>query len=222
MFNPSGIACKTEYLFGIAGKALQPSQFFVPGRGRMLLEMFSFRFPDSDRGRMLLENEIRNGMNPKGSNVIPPFLIKIILTAIISVQFWGMDKHSITCDWNEGLHFTSTVKGHVIELDSPPAQGPNPKPLMLVALAGCTGMDVVSLLQKTRVDFEDLKIEVMGDLTDEHPRVYSKAHIIYKVIGGNPDKEKVIKAIELSQEKYCGVSAMMRKAMEITWEVQYS
>ena len=132
-----------------------------------------------------------------------------------------MITNEIVCEWKEGTHFDAQVSGHTISLDSPPVAGPNPKPLLLVALAGCTGMDVAELMKKMRIDFKGLRIKVTGELTEEHPKVYSKAHVIYEIIGGNPDHDKVEKAVHLSEEKYCGVSAMLKKAMEITWEIRY-
>jgi putative redox protein len=87
-------------------------------------------------------------------------------------------------------------------------------------LAGCTGMDVVSLLKKMRVEFDEFKIRVAADLTEEHPKYYSKIHLTYEFKGDNIDKTKVEKAINLSQDKYCGVSFMLKKASEITFDIK--
>lgn len=100
-------------------------------------------------------------------------------------------------------------------------KGPRPKPLLLASLAGCTGMDVVSLLQKMRVPFEDLKLRVSGELTEEHPKYYHKIHVIYEVFGKELDRGKVEKAINLSQDKYCGVSHMLKQAADLTFEIKY-
>ncbi len=91
---------------------------------------------------------------------------------------------------------------------------------MLTALAGCTGMDVVSILKKMRVEFDDFNVIVEGDLTEEHPKQFSKMHVIYAFKGKNLPLEKIQKAIDLSEERYCGVSATYRKAFEITSEIQ--
>ena len=80
-------------------------------------------------------------------------------------------------------------------------------------------MDVVSILKKMKVEPEYFNIRIEADLTEEHPKVYSKVHIIYEFKGKDLEREKLQKAIELSQEKYCGVSAMYRKAMEVSYEI---
>ena len=124
------------------------------------------------------------------------------------------------------MAFDASVDGHIIHLDTKPEgggnnTGPSPKPLLLVALAGCTAMDMISLLQKMRVDFKDLRVNAVGELTEVHPRIYASINLIYEIIGGNPDKEKVEKAVNLSQEKYCGVAAMLGKGSELSWEIKY-
>ena len=81
-------------------------------------------------------------------------------------------------------------------------------------------MDVVSLLNKMRVPFEDIKIKVTAELTEEHPKYYHKIHLTYLIKGKDLDDVKVRKAVSLSQEKYCGVSAMLRKVAELTYEIQ--
>lgn len=138
-----------------------------------------------------------------------------------------MDTHEITLDWKSEMAFTAGVNGHSILLDAEDAvgghdEGPRPKPLMLTALAGCTAMDVVSLMNKMRVPFTGLNIKVSGELADEHPKIYKKVHVDYYVQGENLDHEKVQKAVDLSQEKYCGVSAMFRAFAELTFEVHYT
>jgi len=98
-------------------------------------------------------------------------------------------------------------------------KGPRPKTLMLVALAGCTGMDVVSILKKMRVDLEGLRIWVEGELTKEHPKHYSSMKVIYEFKGKNLPMDKLEKAVKLSEETYCGVSAVYRKAMALSSEI---
>lgn len=136
-----------------------------------------------------------------------------------------MEKHSIKTEWKGGLAFETDINGHKIRMDAPEAAGgtntgPGPKKLMLVALSGCTGMDVVSILKKMRVDVEACEIEVQGDVTDEHPKHYSKMHVIYTVKGKNIPYEKVEKAVRMSEETYCGVRAVYQKAMEVTSEIK--
>lgn len=133
-------------------------------------------------------------------------------------------KHNVNTSWVGKMKFDSEVSGHHIILDAAEEvggenAGPRPKELMLSALAGCTGMDVVSILKKMKVELDAFDIKIEADLTEEHPKVYSKMHIIYQFKGKDMDMEKLQKAIRLSQENYCGVSAMYRKAMEVSYEI---
>lgn len=137
-----------------------------------------------------------------------------------------MAKHEIDLNWENGMLFHSIVNGHHIYLDTDTSaggsdKGPRPKALMLVSLAGCTAMDVVSLLNKMRVEFEYFNVHVEADVSEEHPKVYTKVHIKYQIKGKNLDTTKVEKAVNLSQEKYCGVSAMFRKFAALTFEIEY-
>ncbi len=91
-----------------------------------------------------------------------------------------------------------------------------PMELFLISLAGCTGMDVISLLNKMRVEFQDLRVNVEAERKDEHPRVFTSIKLEYIVYGDNIDEEKLKKAINKSQEKYCAASAMLKKCVPIT------
>ena len=95
-------------------------------------------------------------------------------------------------------------------------QGCRPKELVLMGLIGCTGMDVVSLLRKMRVPFKDITISADAETSTEHPTIFTKIHIIYTIIGDNIDESKVEKAITLSMERYCAVTAMLEKTTRIT------
>jgi putative redox protein len=134
--------------------------------------------------------------------------------------------HEISSEWKNGMQFETQVNEHSLTIDAE-AQfggvdaGPRPKPLLLVSLAGCTGMDVVSLLKKMRVDVTEFTINVTGVLTEEHPKYYHKIHVVYNFSGTDIDQSKVEKAVALSQEKYCGVSAMLSKAADLTYEIVY-
>jgi putative redox protein len=133
-------------------------------------------------------------------------------------------KDSVAIRLKENMSFDVDVNGHKMVIDSSSEfggsnSGPRPKSLMLVALAGCTGMDVVSLLRKMRIEFDDLKIEVGGNITEEHPKHFDHMHIIYKIKGKEIPPDKVNKIIELSLEKYCGVTYSYAKAMDITHEL---
>ena len=134
-------------------------------------------------------------------------------------------KSSINLNWKNDMTFESELNGHKIVLDASPEvgghnNGVRPKPLMLLALAGCTGMDVVSILKKMRVELDNFDVEVIADTTEEHPKHYYKMHVIYKFWGKDLPFEKLEKAVSLSDERYCGVTAVYKKAMEITHEIQ--
>lgn len=122
--------------------------------------------------------------------------------------------------WDEKVSFIAETEGHKIVLDTFPEhggenKGPRPKPLLLFALGGCTGMDVISILRKMREKVDYFNIQVEGELTEEHPKYYKKIIVTYQFKGENLNPENVKKAVHLSEEKYCGVSAMLRKAAQI-------
>lgn len=134
--------------------------------------------------------------------------------------------HEISFEYQDGMAFQGDVNGHSITIDAEESfggsdTGPRPKPLLLVALIGCTSMDVVSLLRKMRVDFTNLKVTAEGQLTKDHPKYYHKIHLTYHIYGEDLDPSKVLKAVTYSQEKYCGVTAMLEKAADITYEIVY-
>lgn len=135
------------------------------------------------------------------------------------------DKHSIKTEWKGSLAFEADVNGHKVMMDANEEVGGNnlgasPKKLMLVALSGCTGMDVVSILTKMRVNIEKCNIEVQGDVTEDHPKQYFKMHVIYEFTGKNLPMDKLEKAVKMSEETYCGVEALYRKAIEVTSEIR--
>jgi putative redox protein len=132
-------------------------------------------------------------------------------------------KHKIESTWQGKMKFDTVVNGHHFFIDQAGENGddagPRPKPLMLAALAGCTGMDVISLMKKMRQEVAFFNLVVEGDTEDEHPNAYVRMHIIYEFRGKDLDPEKIEKAISLSMERYCGVSAVYRKAkVELTHE----
>ncbi len=134
-------------------------------------------------------------------------------------------KSEVNIKWLGNMAFEGEVGGHKIILDAAPEsggenKGARPKPLMLLALAGCTGMDVVSILKKMRVEFEDFQIFVEGDLTEEHPKYYQSMKVIYQFKGKNLPMDKLEKAVSLSEEKYCGVSALYKKAIPVSFEIK--
>ena len=133
-------------------------------------------------------------------------------------------KEKISATWLNGLAFETEVDGHKIYMDALAESGgkntgPRPKPLMMVALAGCTGMDVVSILAKMRQEVESFSVDVEGDITEEHPKRFQGMKIIYRLKGKDLDLEKVQKAVDLSKDRYCGVSANYREAFHISHEI---
>lgn len=136
-----------------------------------------------------------------------------------------MEKDLAKVTWDDGMSFTTETDGFKQVIDSHPdfggrGLGPKPKPFLLTALGGCTAMDVISMLNKMRVKYDSFNVNVEGSLSEEHPKYYNKIHIIYEVVGEDIPVDKIQKAVDLSEERYCGVSFMLRKAAEITNEIQ--
>ncbi|MGC8958869.1 MAG: OsmC family protein [Chloroflexia bacterium] len=121
--------------------------------------------------------------------------------------------------WQEGLQFEArTPSGHAFRLDSAHqgmGAGPSPMELVLVALGGCTGMDVISILQKQRQPVTGLEVVVQAERADEHPKVYTGYEVTYIVHGKGIDPKAVERAVNLSAEKYCSVGLMLEKAAPI-------
>lgn len=116
----------------------------------------------------------------------------------------------------EKLKFTGNIEGSPeVFMDS--ENGPTPMELVLVALGGCTGMDVISILQKMRQDVKGFEINLLAERANEHPKVFTKINLEYVVYGSNIDESAVKRAIELSQEKYCSVGGMLKKSVELTY-----
>lgn len=133
-----------------------------------------------------------------------------------------MSTHKIHVDWKgQGQHFTGfNPEGTVVTMDSDREHGTSPMILLLHAEAGCTGIDVVSLLEKMRQPVTGLRLEVTGEKTEgDFPRIWEKIHVKY-IIQGNVDPEKAHKAVTLSLQTYCSVSAMLGKTATITHEVE--
>lgn len=134
-------------------------------------------------------------------------------------------KQEINLEWLENMAFKTQLNGHELILDASTEgggenRGPRPKILMMVALAGCTGMDVVSILRKMRVEVEGFNVRVEGELTEEHPKHYTSMKVIYEFKGKGLPMEKLEKAVNLSEERYCGVNASYKKAMAISTEIR--
>jgi putative redox protein len=133
--------------------------------------------------------------------------------------------HKVETSWKGNMKFDAMVNGHHLLMDAAPDNGgedtgPRPKQLMIAALAGCTGMDVVFFLKKMRVNFDSLDIDIEAGVTEEQPIHYTSMHIVYKFKGSGLDMDKLKKAVDLSQDQYCGVAAVYKQTMQLTNEIQ--
>lgn len=133
-------------------------------------------------------------------------------------------KENVRVDWLSDLAFEVQVDGHKLYIDSLPEHGgkntgPRPKQLMMVALAGCTAMDVASILKKMREEVDSFTVEVEGELSEEHPKKYTGMKVIYRLKGKALSRKNVEKAVELSTTKYCGVTANYEKAFPVNHEI---
>jgi putative redox protein len=123
----------------------------------------------------------------------------------------------------EGMNFIGDLDGHEVSIDADAAvggqdKGPRPKGLMLTSLAGCTAMDVISILRKMKVEPDEFSVETEAEVTDEHPKVFKNIKIIYRIKGDVP-RDKAEKAVSLSLDRYCGVTDMLRKAAPVDFEI---
>lgn len=136
-------------------------------------------------------------------------------------------KHETETQWMGKMQFNSLVNGHTIIMDAPERaggedHGPIPKPFVLTALSGCTGMDVVALLRKQGVQLKDLNLKVSGEISKQAPVEYVSVHIIYEMSGKAEDETAAKDAVMQSQEQICGVSQMLKKIMPVTWQIIYN
>jgi len=134
-------------------------------------------------------------------------------------------KQEIILKWNKKMSFSSEIDGHKIVIDAANEfggenNGPRPKALLLLSLAGCSGMDVVSLMEKMRINYSDFKIIVEGNLNEDHPKKYNSITLKYIVTGKDIEIEKIEKAIKLSEEKYCGVWATLKPGVKIDYKIE--
>jgi len=124
--------------------------------------------------------------------------------------------------WIDGMRFVATDSvGHSIVMDASKQAGGegsgfSPLQLLLAALGGCTGIDVVDIMRKQRQRVDDLEIVVSGERVKEPPRVYSNIHVEYRVGGKGVGEKAVKRAVQLSEEKYCSVGAMLRARAKIS------
>ena len=127
----------------------------------------------------------------------------------------------ISTKWLGNMAFESNnpsgynLKIDIAKEDGGDGSGFRPKALMLSSLAGCSGLDVASLIKKMKLEVAEFTIETIANLTDEHPRYYDKVAIEYHFYGKNLDEKKLQRAVDLSIEKYCGVMEMFRRFAEL-------
>jgi putative redox protein len=138
-----------------------------------------------------------------------------------------MANHEIEVQWMGKMQFNALINDHTIIMDAPEKvggenNGPIPKPFILSALAGCTGMDIVAILRKLDKQVIDFDIKVIGELSKQQPIEYISIHIIYLFKGDIANQSVALSAVNDSQEKYCGVSHMLKKAIPVTWEINYN
>ena len=136
-------------------------------------------------------------------------------------------KHEIEAQWMGKMQFNALVNGHTIIMDAPERvggedNGPIPKPFVLTALSGCTGMDVIALLRKQGKELRDLNLKVSGEISKQPPIEYVSANIVYEMIGNAEDQRAAFDAVMTSQEKICGVSHMLKRIIPVTWQIIYN
>ncbi|PID59775.1 MAG: osmotically inducible protein OsmC [Ignavibacteriae bacterium] len=133
-----------------------------------------------------------------------------------------MAEHKAVVKQLNGLTFVGkTDSNHWVTMDGPENFGGSnagirPKELILLSLAGCTASDVTAILQKKRVALDNFEINISAESTETHPKVYTKINLEYVFYGKNIKEKDVERAIDLSQNTYCGVTAMLQKSIEVT------
>ena len=132
-----------------------------------------------------------------------------------------LEQETASATLASGMHFIGAVDDFRIDLDAEKSAGgvgagPRPHQLLLQALAGCTAMDVISILRKKRQQVSGLTVRVEGNRADQHPKVYTQIEVLYQVRGRNIDPQAVARAIELSVTRYCPVIAMLGKVAEVS------
>jgi len=134
-------------------------------------------------------------------------------------------KRVLDVTWSNNMKFVANIDNHNIIIDAAPdvggkEEGPRPKSFMMLALGGCTGMDVISILRKMKVDVTYFNVKIDADVSDEHPKKFLSMKVIYEIKGNNIDYEKVERAVNLSIDKYCGVNANFKDSMKMEYEIK--
>lgn len=127
--------------------------------------------------------------------------------------------------WNEGMSFVGeTGSGHAVVIDGAPEHGgrnlgPRPMELVLLGAAGCTAFDVVMILKKARQPVVDCCVDADGTRAESDPKVFTRIHLRYTVVGRGLDRKQVERAVALSKEKYCSATIMLSRTAEVTTEI---
>ncbi|MEK2688511.1 OsmC family protein [Bdellovibrio sp. GT3] len=126
--------------------------------------------------------------------------------------------------WTGGLGFEAESRGLKFMMDSRAEAGgqnlgPTPKEALLASICACSGMDVVSILKKMRLDLQSCDVDAQTETTDSHPAIFTLVRAQYMIKGSNIKPEQVIKAVNLSMTKYCGVTAMVCPTSPVQYEI---
>jgi|SRR5690625_893018 len=132
-----------------------------------------------------------------------------------------------TVQWNHnnGMLFVATTgSGHIVPMDGAEAGGghnraPRPMELLLAGTGGCAAYDVVLILKRGRHTIEDCKVHIQAERADEDPKVFTKIHLNFEVVGKNLPEQAVERAVKLSYDKYCSASAMLAKTAKLTYSI---
>lgn len=136
-------------------------------------------------------------------------------------------QHQVETQWMGKMQFNALVNGHTVIMDAPERvggedHGPIPKPFVLTALSGCTGMDVIALLRKQGIELKNLNLKVSGEISKQAPIEYVSANVVYEMDGEEQYQQAAYEVVMNSQEKICGVSHMLKKIMPVTWQIVYN
>ena len=133
---------------------------------------------------------------------------------------------NVRIKWLDHMSFVGeAASGHSVVMDGSPEHGgrnlgARPMEMILLGLGGCTSFDIVSILQKSRVAIDDCIVEISAQRADEIPAVFTKIHVHYIVKGNNLQDKHVKRAVELTSEKYCSVSMMLKQSVEISYDYE--
>lgn len=137
-----------------------------------------------------------------------------------------MGKMTSTVRWTDGMQFVGeTGSGHSLVMDGAPEvggrnTGMRPMEMVLLAAGTCTAMDVVFMLKRARQAIDDCWIEVEGNRVEEIPKIFDKIHLHYVIVGDGLNEKQVNRAVEMSADKYCSVSHMLKAAVEISYDYE--